>query len=53
MSRTDLMIGIALGIALGIVALILYIFILSNESIDAPSIDASSASARQAPEGPQ
>ena len=53
MRRIDLMIGIVLGLVLGIVALILYIFIFSNESIDAPSIDQGSAPARQAAEAPQ
>lgn len=39
-SRTDRAIGISLGIVIGIVALILFVFLGSSESIDAPSLDA-------------
>jgi hypothetical protein len=46
MSRTDRAIGIGLGIAIGLVALILFVFGGSGESIDAPSID------HTAPAGP-
>lgn len=34
------MIGITLGLVIGIVALILFVFLGSSESIDAPSLDA-------------
>ncbi len=39
MSRSDKAIGITLGIAIGIAALILFVFLGSGNSIDAPSID--------------
>lgn len=39
MSRSDKAIGITLGIAIGIAALILFVFLGSGSSIDAPSID--------------
>lgn len=40
MSRSDKAIGITLGIAIGIAALILFVFLGSGSSIDAPAIDA-------------
>jgi hypothetical protein len=40
MSRSDRVIGIALGLVVGVAALILFIFLGSEGSIDAPSIDA-------------
>jgi len=39
MSRSDKAIGIALGIVIGIAALIVFVFIGSGSSIDAPAID--------------
>lgn len=39
MSRTDRAIGILLGLLAGIVALILFVFLGSEDSIDAPSIE--------------
>ncbi len=39
MSRSDRAIGIALGLIVGIVALILFVFGVSGDSIDAPSLD--------------
>lgn len=39
MSRTDRAIGIALGIVVGLVALILFVFLGSSGSIDAPSLE--------------
>jgi len=39
MSRTDRAIGIGLGLVIGLVALILFVFGGSGESIDAPSLD--------------
>ncbi len=40
MSRSDRFIGIALGLVVGVVALILFIFLGSEGAIDAPSLDA-------------
>lgn len=39
MSRSDRLIGIALGLVIGVVALILLLFLGSEDAIDAPSID--------------
>ncbi|MFN8152184.1 MAG: hypothetical protein U0R24_13805 [Solirubrobacterales bacterium] len=39
MSRSDRAIGIVLGIVIGIVALVAFVFLGSSGSIDAPSID--------------
>lgn len=39
MSRTDRAIGIVVGLLIGIAALILFVFLGSGSSIDAPSID--------------
>ena len=39
MSRSDRAIGIVLGLVVGIVALILFIFLGSEGAIDAPSLD--------------
>lgn len=39
MSRSDRLIGVFLGILVGIIALILFVFLGSSESIDAPSLD--------------
>lgn len=50
MSRTDRTIGIALGLVIGIVALILFVFLGSSESIDAPSLDARPAAEQPAQE---
>lgn len=51
MSRTDRAIGIALGLVIGVVALILFIFLGSEGAIDAPSLEsgAQQAPAREAP----
>lgn len=40
MNRSDKAIGISLGIVIGIAALILFVFLGSGSSIDAPAIDA-------------
>jgi hypothetical protein len=37
----DRLIGIALGLILGVVAVILFVFLGSQDTIDAPSIDRS------------
>ena len=42
MSRTDRAIGIALGLVIGVVALVLFIFLGSEDAIDAPSLDSTS-----------
>jgi hypothetical protein len=42
MSRSDRAIGIALGILVGIAALILFVFFGSSGSIDAPSLNTGS-----------
>lgn len=39
MSRTDRMVGIALGLVIGVVAVILFVFLGGANSIDAPSLD--------------
>lgn len=39
MSRSDRVIGILLGLVIGLVALILFVFLGSQESIDAPSLE--------------
>jgi len=50
MSRTDRAIGILLGLVIGVVALLLFVFVGPSESIDAPSLDASQPLERPAPE---
>ncbi len=49
MSRTDRAIGIALGVIIGIAALILFVFGVSGESIDAPSLDSTTPAPISAP----
>lgn len=39
MSRSDRVIGILLGLVIGVVAVVLFVFLGSRDSIDAPSID--------------
>ncbi len=51
MSRSDRLIGIALGLVVGVVALILFIFLGSEGSIDAPSIDSPPAQSQPAQGG--
>jgi hypothetical protein len=41
MSRSDRLIGILLGLIVGIVAVILFVFVGGSGSIDEPSIDSS------------
>jgi len=50
MSRSDRFIGIALGLVVGVVALILFIFLGSEGAIDAPSIDTAAPQSRPAEE---
>jgi hypothetical protein len=47
MSRSDRVIGIALGVFVGVVAVLLFVFIGSSGSIDAPSLDSKTAHTRQ------
>jgi hypothetical protein len=47
MSRSDRVIGIALGVFVGVVAVLLFVFIGSSGSIDAPSLDSKAAHTRQ------
>ncbi len=49
MSRTDRAIGIGIGLVIGLVALILFVFGGSGQTIDAPSLDHSTPAA--APQG--
>ena len=51
MSRSDRFIGIALGLVVGVVALILFIFLGSEGSIDAPSLDSTAAQSQPADGG--
>ena len=39
MARGDRAIGIALGIVLGVAVVILFVFVFSEDTVDAPSID--------------
>jgi hypothetical protein len=50
MGRTDRMIGISLGIVVGVVALILFVFLGSSGSIDAPSLAGQSTTTQQSPQ---
>jgi hypothetical protein len=43
MSRSDRLIGIVLGLLAGIAALILFIFLGSEDTIDAPSLEGAGA----------
>ena len=39
MSRSDRLIGIAIGIAVGLAIVAIFVFVFSEETVDAPSID--------------
>ena len=39
MHRGDRLIGIALGVALGLAIIVFFVFVLSEDTVDAPSID--------------
>ena len=39
MSRSDRLIGIAMGIALGLAIVAIFVFVFSEDTVDAPSID--------------
>lgn len=51
MSRSDRLIGIALGLVVGVVALILFIFLGSGGAIDAPSLDEATTTQSQPASG--
>jgi hypothetical protein len=42
-SRGDLAIGIVLGIVLGLAIVAVFVFVFSEDTVDAPSIDRSAA----------
>ena len=44
MSRTDRIIGIVLGLIVGVVAVILFVFTGGSNSLDAPSLDSANPS---------
>jgi hypothetical protein len=46
--RGDLVLGIMLGIALGIAILAVFVFVFSEDTVDAPSIDRGDQSERPA-----
>ena len=55
MSRTDRIVGIVLGLAIGVAAVILFVFAGGSGSIDKPSLDqpdATTAPASQPAAGP-
>lgn len=43
MSRGDRIIGIVLGIALGLAIVAIFVFVYSEDTVDAPSIDESTS----------
>lgn len=51
MRRSDRVIGIILGIVIGLVALVLFVFLSSRETIDAPAVDDGPAPATQSQPG--
>jgi hypothetical protein len=53
MSRADRLIGIGIGLVIGLVALAIFVFGGSGQSIDAPSIDNSSSTDRPATTSPK
>jgi beta-lactam-binding protein with PASTA domain len=48
--RVDLLLGIVLGVVLGIAIVAVFVFVFSEDTVDAPSID--NPSERQAPAQP-
>ncbi len=48
MSRSDRLIGIAIGIALGLAIIAIFVFAFSEDTVDAPSIDESTRSEQPA-----
>jgi hypothetical protein len=49
--RRDLLLGIVLGIVIGLVVVALFVFVFSEQTVDAPSID-KQGTAPAAPTGP-
>jgi hypothetical protein len=47
--RGDLAVGIVLGLALGIAIVAIFVFVFSEETVDAPSIDEGAPTERSAP----
>ena len=47
MSRTDRIIGIVLGLIVGVVAVVLFVFSGGGESLDAPSLDQEGSAGQQ------
>lgn len=50
MSRGDRLLGIALGIALGLAILAVFVFVFSEDTVDAPSIDEGAPTEQPAPQ---
>ncbi len=49
MSRSDRVIGIGLGLVIGVVAVVLFVFLGGPSSLDAPSLDTEGGIERSAP----
>ena len=47
--RADLALGIVLGLALGIAIVAIFVFVFSEDTVDAPSIDDGTPTERPAP----
>ncbi len=47
-SRGDRLIGIALGLALGLAIVAIFVFVFSEDTVDAPSIDEGTSTERSA-----
>lgn len=48
MPRRDRLVGILIGIALGLAILVVFVFVFSEETVDAPSIDRGAPAERSA-----
>ena len=49
MTRGEMLTGIVLGLILGIVLVVLFVFLGSEQTVDAPSIDHGASTSQQAP----
>jgi hypothetical protein len=47
MPRSDWLIGIAIGIALGVAIVALFVFVFSEDAVDAPALDQGITTERQ------
>jgi hypothetical protein len=47
MTKPELLIGIVAGIALGLAIVAVFVFVFSEDTVDAPSIDRGSAAPQQ------